>query len=218
MQTLLIAGTLNRNAWESAAKPKIMKQINYVGFKTEAFTVIERREKSKWLVRCNKCGKEYVKTISEVKKYQTAGCLSCTPRFANSKSNDWHLYIHYKGHARDKNRKFELSYDEFKKLVHDNCFYCGSEPQIQHQLLKYSKNSIPQPLNGVDRIDSSKGYTIDNCVTCCSICNQMKSNIDQNLFLSQIEKIHNNRNVQRLSWEGVDSSESKWSEPERVMI
>jgi hypothetical protein len=46
-KTLLIAGTLNVYAWESAAKFKIMKQIDYTGFKTEAFTVIKRSHASK---------------------------------------------------------------------------------------------------------------------------------------------------------------------------
>lgn len=85
-------------------------------------------------------------------------------------------------------------------------------------MLRYCKNSDPQPLNGIDRIDSSKGYTIDNCVSCCPLCNQMKSNIDQNMFLTQIEKIYNFKNVQRLSREGVESSDSKQSGSERIVI
>lgn len=121
-------------------------------------------------------------------------------------------------HARDKNREFNLTHDEFKEIVHSDCYYCGSKPQPQLQLQKYSKNSEHQPLNGVDRIDSLKGYSIDNCVPCCSLCNQMKSNLSQEIFLRQIEKIYNFKNVQRLSREGVESSDSKWGEPEKVMI
>ena len=58
-------------------------------------------------------------------------------------------------------------------------------------MIRYSKNSSLQELNGVDRIDSNKGYTKDNCVPCCKICNQMKSNIDIGTFLTQISKIYN---------------------------
>ena len=43
------------------------KQINYIGFKNEAFTVIDRIEQ-KYIVKCNKCGKEFVRDIASVKK------------------------------------------------------------------------------------------------------------------------------------------------------
>lgn len=194
------------------------KKVDYTGLKTNAFTVIKRDQGSKWIVKCNKCGKLYSKTIGEVKKYQSNGCMDCTYRIASSKPNDWHLYIHYKGHAKDKNRVFDLTYEQFKTLSHSNCYYCGAEPTVVPQLQKYCKNSESQKLNGIDRVDSSKGYTLDNCVPCCSICNQIKSNINQQLFLQQIEKIHNYRNVQRLSCEGVGSSDSKKSGSERSMI
>ena len=107
---------------------------------------------------------------------------------------------------------------EFKKIVHSDCYYCGSKPSYFRSMIRYSKNSSLQELNGVDRIDSNKGYTKDNCVPCCKICNQMKSNIDIGTFLTQISKIYNFKNVQRLSREGVDSSESKQSDSEKNMI
>lgn len=188
------------------------KLIDYTGFKTKAFTVLEKASGSKWKVQCNKCGRIYEKTIKDVKNFQTEGCLACTPRISKSKENEWHLFIHYKGHARYKNRVFDLTYEQFKGIVHSNCFYCGEPPQVQQQLVKYSKNSVLVPLNSVDRIDSSKGYTIDNCVPCCKLCNQMKSNIDQETFLAQVEKIHSFKDVQRLSQQGVEPSGSKRSD------
>ena len=46
-------------------------------------------------------------------------------------------------------------------------------------------------VNGIDRLDSSKGYTINNCVPCCSKCNLMKSNFKKEDFLQHISKIYN---------------------------
>ena len=41
------------------------------------------------------------------------------------------------------------------------CFYCG----------------FVDPLcNGLDRIDNSLGHTVENCVTCCSLCNFTRMN------------------------------------------
>jgi len=31
--------------------------------------------------------------------------------------------------------------------------------------------------NGLDRVDSSKHYTLDNVVPCCTVCNRAKSNL-----------------------------------------
>ena len=40
------------------------------------------------------------------------------------------------------------------------------------------------------RIDSSKGYTLDNVVPCCWMCNNMKHNYDQDKFLEHCEKVY----------------------------
>lgn len=48
-------------------------------------------------------------------------------------------------------------------------------------------------MNGIDRIDSSKDYSSDNCVPCCSRCNIMKLNIPYSEFLDSIKKIYNYR-------------------------
>lgn len=44
-------------------------------------------------------------------------------------------------------------------LITDNCFYCGA---------------APNPVNGVDRVDSLRGYEYDNVVTACRRCNVAK--------------------------------------------
>lgn len=43
---------------------------------------------------------------------------------------------------------------------------------------------------GIDRIDSSKDYTLDNCVPCCFICNRIKNKYDLNTFFDKVEKIY----------------------------
>lgn len=43
--------------------------------------------------------------------------------------------------------------------------------------------------HGIDRIDSGQGYIQGNVVTCCAVCNQMKSDLDVSIFLDQIGMI-----------------------------
>ena len=47
--------------------------------------------------------------------------------------------------------------------------------------------------NGIDRIDNNKGYTIDNIVPCCHICNQAKSSFTLQEFQDWIEKVYQNK-------------------------
>ena len=44
--------------------------------------------------------------------------------------------------------------------------------------------------NGIDCIDSSKGYVEGNVVPCCKSCNEMKSSKSSEDFLRQVEAIH----------------------------
>ena len=45
-------------------------------------------------------------------------------------------------------------------------------------------------LVGIDRKDSSKPYAPDNCLPCCSICNQMKMDLSYDDFKSNISAIY----------------------------
>ena len=46
--------------------------------------------------------------------------------------------------------------------------------------------------NGIDRIDNNKGYTKENCVPCCDICNRIKMDLPYNVFIEHITKCYKN--------------------------
>lgn len=73
---------------------------------------------------------------------------------------------------------FKITLSEYKRIIENACHYCGE---------KYEECG-----SGLDRINSSIGYTIDNVVSCCGVCNMMKSNLDFEVFLSRIKKIFTN--------------------------
>lgn len=81
-------------------------------------------------------------------------------------------YHKYKNRAERKKLPFELTINEFEILINGNCEYCGD-------------NS-----GGIDRKDSSLGYTIDNSTPCCSMCNTMKFTYSTQDFLNHIDKIY----------------------------
>ena len=96
----------------------------------------------------------------------------------NNKSRLENIKIHYSNYIRcagDKNLDFEISQEEFNKIVNEPCHYCNI---IQER-----------GFNGVDRLDSNTGYVIDNCVSCCKTCNYMKCSLSADVFLKRIEHI-----------------------------
>ena len=79
----------------------------------------------------------------------------------------------YKCGASQRGIEWGLSEEEFLSYWKQPCYYCGS-----------SIRTI-----GLDRVDNSKGYFVDNVVPCCTACNKMKVDMTQKDFLSHIRKI-----------------------------
>lgn len=97
------------------------------------------------------------------------------------------LFNAYKSSARHKGMLFELSKDDFRILTKNNCFYCGSSPS---SIATRPTRNGEYIYNGIDRVDNSKGYTLDNCVSCCGFCNRMKLTAKKEDFLNQVKKIY----------------------------
>jgi len=64
-------------------------------------------------------------------------------------------YQTYKASAKKRDMVFDLTKEDFKTFWQKPCHYCDS----------------PIEKIGIDRKDNSIGYTLDNCLSCCNICN-----------------------------------------------
>jgi hypothetical protein len=103
-------------------------------------------------------------------------------------------YGNYKYRAKKNKLCFELNKSEFENIIYKNCYFCGTEPNRQfpsNGKLKSRPYNGYIFINGIDRKDSSKGYYLDNCLPCCSVCNNAKSDLDINFFLDWIQKLKN---------------------------
>ena len=98
------------------------------------------------------------------------------------------LLSHYKEGAERRNLNWDLSKEEFHFLTKQNCFYCGKSP-IQ-EILSCKQANGSYFYNGLDRIDSNKGYTKENSVPCCKICNRSKSDLTYNEFIAWIKRVN----------------------------
>ena len=95
------------------------------------------------------------------------------------------VYAGYKNGAKTRNLSFDLPYNDFVKMIHDNCFYCGAKES--NELITYSGYKFKY--NGIDRKNSDKGYTLDNCVPCCHICNRGKSNLNMTEWIDYLNAL-----------------------------
>lgn len=156
-------------------------------------------------VRC-KCGKEWAVQVGNVMNGVTLCCGKNPCRTYKLWTEDRRdqevgykaLLYTYKKHALARNLKFHLSYEEFKRLTTLNCHYCGTVPKQIYVLKKKGTDivraGVPVTYNGVDRIDSSGDYTIDNTVPCCKVCNRAKMDMSYADFIEWVKKIYNNLN------------------------
>lgn len=113
------------------------------------------------------------------------------------KSNNISKSIYYKNiidgyKSKSKLRKglkFELNELEYSSLLNSPCYYCNCPPS---NLYRHKGGPVVLKYNGIDRIDSSKGYNIENVVPCCSKCNFMKNSLSYDEFIEHILSIQQN--------------------------
>tara|TARA_R110000824_G_scaffold150772_2_gene321499 strand:+ start:382 stop:873 length:492 start_codon:yes stop_codon:yes gene_type:complete len=77
----------------------------------------------------------------------------------------------YKRRAVQKGYDFEFTFETFEPFILSNCYHCGGTGY------------------GIDRLDSSKGYIVSNCVPCCSECNYSKRHLEEEDWVKHLIKI-----------------------------
>jgi hypothetical protein len=183
----------------------------YIGKKYGRLTIVGRSliegkkgKGSVWDCICD-CGKKTQVSSSHlfdspyVGKSRSCGCLHAerSRRFRNpGESGAIRVFKAYKSNALRRKLSFELSFEEFKNLTSGNCCYCGALPYqvsvVPHSRSHYSSYKY----NGLDRIDSSQGYSLKNVVSCCLICNTMKWVLTKDDFFRQIAIIYNRNKIE----------------------
>ena len=80
--------------------------------------------------------------------------------------------------AKGRQISVDLTFEEYLSLTDCNeCFYCGS--------------SLPIKGHGLDRLFPKLGYSVNNCVPCCTKCNYAKHKMTQKEFCVWVIKVYN---------------------------
>jgi len=169
----------------------VIKNIDLKGQRFERLLVLEAAGKDHrgnrlWRCLCD-CG-----NITEVITWRlrsgntrSCGCIKDEQRknlnlLPSGEAAFTQLFYQYQGGAKDRGIEWSLSKELFRELVETNCSYCGRVP-FQIKSPKGANGSYIH--GGIDRIDSTLGYSAENSVPCCKVCNFMKLDMTREAFI-----------------------------------
>lgn len=173
--------------------------LKMIGKKFNRLTVLEfshkRQYRSYWKCKCD-CGKEItVERHHLVGGYtKSCGCFKVYKRASGE--SGLKLFIKgYKSNAIIRGMKFNLTMEDVRNITSKNCYYCGEEPSGISIMSKSKDEKLTEyrtyKYSGIDRIDSNKGYELDNVVPCCKWCNIAKNDSTVDEFKNHIFKMYN---------------------------
>lgn len=84
--------------------------------------------------------------------------------YRKNKEKPQYRFASAKGGAKSRGLSWDLTLEQFEEFTKLPCYYCQN---------KLNHNTTG---SGLDRIDNNKGYSVDNCLPCCSTCNSVRWN------------------------------------------
>ena len=182
--------------------------INLVGKKFGKLKVIKQsqergnRNQIKWECICD-CGNKHLVTGESLRsgKSKSCGCLKeeYAPKNKMKNREIAILKYLYSQIVKRHNKKFKtniIPFEIYYKIVKSKCVYCGVDSSLiveDRRCFTKSKGLVSDTIikiNGVDRIDSNKGYVKNNVVPCCKYCNTAKNTMTKQEFINWIKKVY----------------------------
>jgi hypothetical protein len=141
---------------------------------------------------CHKCGIEFetFKTSNNKDSTKCKKCFESQQKIEDNRDDRNRNYkeerkqfleTHFKMFINESSKRgynVELNFEDYKELITKSCYYCN--------------HYVESEAIGIDRINNSLGYTKENCVPCCEICNRIKSFYHPVFFINKIKIICNN--------------------------
>ena len=145
-----------------------------------------------WKCKCD-CGNYCVvpQTIL-TRKTNTYKHCGCKPNKITNFKCYQSIISKYKSDSKIRGLKFKLTDIESLVIIQSPCYYCGL---IAETLYPYKGVKVKLRYNGIDRLDSSLDYYIENTVPCCYKCNIMKNTLSYEEFIGHIFLIQQNCSI-----------------------
>jgi hypothetical protein len=150
-------------------------------------TGIYKRLDGKWCSTCSGCGKEQPYTRKDHAKQSALNdwrCKACSAKDKSLNSNQpvgsqQRLFNKFKRSAKSRSINWNLSIEQMFSIFNGKCALTGWD--ISTDYLSETAS--------LDRIDSKKGYSIDNVQWVHSMVNMCKNKYDQQKFLDMCKAI-----------------------------
>ena len=152
----------------------------------------DKHRHTHWLCHCD-CGNDVVVSGNHLhsEATQSCGCLrverSLVAHLLPKGVTAFNALVRsFKSDAKRRGLEWQLTDEQVRHLTKQRCHYCGAKPSR----IKRSKGSVGDyAYNGVDRVDNTRGYTIDNVVSCCFTCNRAKNTMTLEEFRTWLVRI-----------------------------
>lgn len=130
-----------------------------------------------------KCGTLCIVSLSDLSRGASKRCSKCG--FIESSMKRFipygYVFKTYRNNAKKRDKEFTLTLDEAVELFTSDCHYCKAGPSNS-----YSGGGSTWMYNGIDRKNNNLGYTPDNVVPCCRICNIGKAGLSYEQYMDWI--------------------------------
>lgn len=188
------------------------RTVRFVGERKEHLEVLEIIPQNKGgrhvqlKLLCHACGKVTTQSSVVFSKSKSCGCerhIAGLGKSMGPKTMPWQLpkgeaakrllVGRYKRSAKAKNLEFALQEETLDFFFKSPCAYCG---KVETNTCKgLGTSSGDYSYVGLDRINPFKGYTVDNVVPCCWLCNMMKNTLEEGTFLNHVNLIVKHRGL-----------------------
>lgn len=174
----------------------------------------DARNKHLWLCQCD-CGNQKIVVSDNLSSGKSKSCGCLRAEFLSKSGNQFSLYedrvvailkVQYSHLKRRSSKKSKnctvMGFDDFFKMSLMPCHYCGikSSKKLEDRTNEKADGKLLSSTivdcNGIDRLDSDLGYTVENCVPCCKYCNTAKNTMPVDEFLSWIGRVYKFNNLE----------------------
>lgn len=145
------------------------------------------RSVREYTLSCPKCG--WTLTTIQIGRLRkrVVGCEQCRPpkKHTGIYVVESFFYIKVKSNAQHRGLEFDMTFEEFKNALSNQCHYCGGPGQERWNA---SKDEV-KTYCGFDRVDNTQGYTLSNVVPCCYSCNKAKGTKTYEEFIEWLDNL-----------------------------
>jgi hypothetical protein len=162
--------------------------LTVISLNNETYDKEKQSKRSYFYCKCNRCNENCIARsdrLTLIGNYLPKSCTHCvddrqkeTAEIKYKIKDTKHIrnrISSIKGAAKSRNISMQLSDTQIESFLNKKCYYCNENNAM-----------------GIDRLNSKEPYCMENCVTCCFICNRIKNKYSLELFLDKVSKIYYN--------------------------